>query len=238
MKRALVIIPAYNEEKNIAEVINKTKKVLKNSDILVIDDCSKDNTKKILEELEVEYISHPVNIGYGGAVQTGLKYALNKNYQLVILMDGDGQHEPNEIPKLLNKLEKEDLDLVIGSRFREKYKTTYPIPFFRKMGMIFFSKITTLLTKQKIHDTTSGFQVFNKKTASLLYEIYPSDFPDAEIIILLKLLSFKIGEVPVKMYHRQAGKSMITFLKSLYYPVRMIISIFTVLLKVIIIKFR
>lgn len=237
MKKTIVIIPAYNEEKNITRVLNKTKRILKNSDILVIDDCSEDNTKKILEQLKVDYVSHPVNIGYGGAVQTGLKYALNKDYQSVVLLDGDGQHEPNEVPKLIDKLVREDLDLVIGSRFTENYKTVYPIPFFRKIGMIFFSKIASLLTKQKIQDTTSGFQVFNKKTASFLHKIYPSDFPDAEIIILLKLLSFKIGETPVKMYHRQTGKSMITFFRSLYYPVRMIISIFTVLLKVIIIKF-
>ncbi len=236
MKETIIIVPAYNEEKNIAGVIEQTRKTIKNADILVVDDCSKDKTKTILKELKVDFISNPVNIGYGGAIQTGLLYAIEKDYKTIVLLDGDGQHDPTEIPTLIEKLKNEKLDLVIGSRFKERYKSIYSINFFRKLGMILFSKITSILTKQKIQDTTSGFQAFNKKVAKVLSEIYPSDFPDAEIIILLSKLSFKVSEIPVKMYQRKSGKSMITFFKSIYYPFRTIISIFTVLIKIIIIK--
>jgi len=236
-KDILIIIPAHNEEKNLPEVIKKIRNSIQEANILVIDDCSTDNTKNKLRDLNVNFIHLPVNLGYGGAVQTGLKYAVEKGYPLIVLLDGDGQHEPSEIPKLLRKLEENNLDLVIGSRFKDNYHPVYSIPFFRKLGMIFFSRITSLLIHQKMRDTTSGFQVFNNKVASILSEIYPSDFPDAQVIILLKKLSFKIGEVQVKMHQRQTGKSMITFFKSIYYPFRIFLSIFIILLRLFIMKF-
>lgn len=238
MKEILIIVPVYNEEQNLPEVLHKIIKHVPQADILVVDDGSTDRTKEKLEQHKVPHLSHAVNLGYGAAVQSGLKYAVSKKYSFIALMDGDGQHDPSSLLLMVEKLKKENLDLVIGSRFITFWKTVYPVSLPRKLGMIFFSIIASLLTNIKIKDTTSGFQAFNLRTASFLEKIYPTDFPDAEIVILLNLLSFKTKEIPVKMVAREEGKSMITFLRSFYYPFRMFISILVVLLRVIILKHK
>lgn len=236
MSEILILVPVYNEEENISGVIKAIKQKLPHADILFIDDGSEDRTRTHLDQHKVPYLSHAVNLGYGAAVQTGLKYAVEKKYPLMALMDGDGQHNPEDLIPMIEKLKKDKLDLVIGSRFLTFWKTVYPISFPRKLGMIFFSTLASLLTGIKIKDTTSGFQVFNLKTASFLQKLYPTDFPDAEIVILLNLLYFKTQEIPVKMKIRKEGKSMITFIRSLSYPFRMLISILVVLIRVLILR--
>ncbi|HZX11581.1 MAG TPA: glycosyltransferase family 2 protein [Acidobacteriota bacterium] len=236
MKEILIVVPVYNEEKNILKVIDKIITNVPQADILVVDDGSTDRTKEILDYHKVSYLSHAANLGYGSAVQTGLKYAVSNKYPIISLMDGDGQHDPKELFLMIKKLKEENLDLVIGSRFITFWKTVYPVSLPRKLGMIFFSLIASLLTKIRIKDTTSGFQVFNLRTAGFLQKIYPTDFPDAEILILLNLLYFKTKEIPVKMNARKKGKSMITFFRSLYYPFRMFVSILVVLIRVLILK--
>ncbi|MCK4496339.1 MAG: glycosyltransferase family 2 protein [Candidatus Aminicenantes bacterium] len=236
MKDTLIIIPVFNEEKNISEVIKNIYQSVPDSNILVVDDGSTDGTPEVLNHNNIPCISHATNFGYGAAVQTGLKYAVKKKYKIVALMDGDGQHDPKELPRMIKTLKEENLDMVIGSRFIKSWKTIYSISLPRKIGMMLFSNIAFLLTKVKIKDTTSGFQVFNAKTASFLEKIYPSDHPDAEIVILLNLLSFKTKEIPVKMYPRMQGKSMITLFRTLYYPFRMFVSIIVILLKVFLLK--
>lgn len=222
--KTLIIIPCYNEEKNIESVIRDLKDYKeknKNVEILFVDDCSKDKTVDILKQEDMNFISLPVNLGYNYAVQTGIKYGLKNDYENFILMDGDGQHLVSEIDKLFNEY-KNGSDIVIGSRFENKFKSTYKIPIMRKFGMIFFSLITSLLIRKKVKDTSSGFQLFNKKVADYLVKIYETKYPDAEVIILLNLLKFKYKEVPVIMKERIEGQSMIS---SLNYPIRSIIGI-------------
>ncbi len=221
MSKTLVIIPALNEEKNIAMVIEKIKKGLPRTDILVIDDGSTDQTAKIAEAQQVKVISHPFNMGYGVGLQTGYKYALEQNYDFIVQLDGDGQHEPASASLLLEAVQKAHCDVALGSRFLQKdhpYKTQTV----RYLGMLLFGKIVSLITKQKITDPTSGFQAFNHKVVKFFTaDVYPADFPDADVLLMLYFAGFKIKEVPVKMYPRSTGKSMHQGLKPVYYIFKM-----------------
>jgi len=224
----LVIVPCYNEEQNLRKVISELRdvqKIMNNLALFFINDSSLDNTEGILREEGMDYINHPVNLGYNYAIQTGLKYGLKYRFKYFILMDGDGQHPPSEIEKLLNNYE-DEVDLLIGSRFKDGFMSTYEIPIIRKLGMMFFSFFTSFLIGSKIKDTTSGFQMFNEKVARAMYYIYEAKFPDAEAIFLLNLLKFKIKEVPVEMRKRSGGKSMISSFALLYYPVRVLFGLF------------
>lgn len=235
-KDVLIIIPACNEEGNLPGVIQRIEKFIPMADLLVVDDGSRDGTRFVLKKFGVPHLTHGTNLGYGAAVQSGLKYAVAAGHSVVVLMDGDGQHDPKEIPGMIDILEKENLDLVIGSRFHGRWRTAYPIGVPRKLGMILFSSIASLLTKTHIKDTTSGFQVMNARTAKFLEKIYPTENPDAEIVILLRLMDFKIKEMSVSMFPRTQGKSMITRIRTFTYPFRMLIAILVVLLRVIISK--
>jgi len=226
VSKRLIIIPCYNEEKNLQKLIKEIKG-LKNFEIVFINDNSTDNTEKILKENNLNYINHPINLGYNFAVQTGLKYGLKKGAETFILMDGDGQHLPSEIDKLLEKYKK-GFDVIIGSRFLKGFKATYKIPLSRKLGMAFFSLFTTLITGNKVKDTSSGFQLFNRKVASFLVNLYETKYPDAEVIILLNLAKFKVKEIPVKMLERTEGNSMIS---GVQYPIRVIIGSFIGIIK-------
>ena len=226
--KILVIIPCYNEEQNLKRVISEIRDVAKKINNLVfffINDSSIDDTEGILREEGMNYISHPVNLGYNYAIQTGLKYGLKSGFKYFILMDGDGQHPPSEIERLLSSYEGE-VDLLIGSRFKDGFMSTYNIPLIRKMGIMFFSFFTSFLIGSKIKDTTSGFQMFNDNVARALYYIYEAKYPDAEAIFLLNLLKFKVKEVPVEMRKRLSGKSMISSFYSFYYPIRVLFGLF------------
>jgi glycosyltransferase involved in cell wall biosynthesis len=215
MDKTLLIIPCYNEGKTIKRVIKGLQKLNFTFDILVIDDNSSDNTVEEIKNVGVNYLSLPINLGYNYDVQTGLKYGIKNGYETFILMDGDGQHLSEEVPIIIKEFK--DSDIVIGSRFSKKYSSSYKIPFSRKMGMIFFSIITFIITGKKIKDTSSGFQIFNKKVAKALIYIYETKYPDAEVLVLLHLLGFKIKEIQVKMEERKEGSSMIS---GIYYPIR------------------
>lgn len=231
MAKVLVIIPAYNEEKNLGQVIKKIKKTQLAVDILVIDDGSTDQTTQEAEKQKAKVISHPFNMGYGAALQTGYKYALEQNYDFVVQLDGDGQHEPASIPPLLEAVQKAHWDVALGSRFLQKdhpYKTQT----IRYLGMLLFGKIVSLITKQKITDPTSGFQAFNHKVVKFYTaDAYPADFPDADVLLMLYFAGFKIKEIPVTMYPRATGKSMHQGLKPIYYIFKMFLSIFLTLLR-------
>jgi len=229
MNKTLIIIPAYNEEDSIAKVIKEVQVAATLHDVVVIDDGSQDSTGKITQFMGVNTISHPINLGAGAAIQTGLIYACQNNYDIAVVVDGDGQHDPKEIPKLVDTLKERNLDVVIGSRFggRAEYRT----PLARRLGMHIFSLITLLLSKAKINDITSGFRAFNKKAIKYLINEFPLDFPDAELIILLVFSGFKIKEIPVNIRPRLNGTSMYSALRSFYYPLKVAISIFAVLLR-------
>lgn len=226
--KILIIIPAYNEETNITEVIEETKTNIPQADIIVINDASQDSTSLVAKQKGIEVISHVCNLGIGGAVQTGFKYACQKGYDIAIQVDSDGQHNPQEIPRLLKPILNQEADVVIGSRYIKNmgFKTSLA----RRLGMFFFGVLTSVIVKKRITDTTSGFRAVNREAMKFLAKEYPVDFPDSETIIILHHAAFRIKEIPVKIRERFSGKSSINLLKSFYYPFKVMISIIAVLL--------
>ena len=215
--RTLVIIPAYNEEGAILDTIRNLKKNNEEVDYIIIDDCSKDNTLKICKENNLNVIHLPVNLGIGGAVQTGYKYAYENNYDIAIQMDADGQHDAKYISALIQKVE-EGYDLVIGSRFIEKQG--FQSTFVRRMGINLYSFIIKLFTKKVIKDTTSGYRAVNSKIIKMFARSYPVDYPEPETNAYIAKNNFKIVEVPMEMKTRYTGSSSITPIKSIYYAAK------------------
>ena len=204
--KVLIIIPAYNESENIDKVLKEIKKDIKNADILVINDYSKDNTCEIVENNNVKCISNIFNMGYAMSIQTGIKYANYNNYDYVIQMDGDGQHLVSEAKKLYLHSKKSKCDITIGSRYLDK---TFYYPFFRKLGTKIFSLIIRIFCRRKITDPLSGFQCLNIRAIKKYSEhgAYP-EYPDASLIIEMLKQGYTIEEVKVKMRLRENGKSM------------------------------
>lgn len=227
----IVIVPSYGEEKNITHVIRGLKNHAPDADILIIDDGSKDKTREIADRYGIATIRHPFNMGYGVTIQTGYKYAVRNDYDILIQFDGDGQHDPRFIRPMIKLLEESDSDVVIGSRFLKGGR--YDAPFFRKLGIKVFSKIASLITGQKFTDSTSGLQALNKKAFTFYSEMdnFPYDFPDADTIITLYYAGFKITEIPVQMHDRMEGQSMTAGLRSFIYVTQMLISIFITLIR-------
>ncbi|WP_018758691.1 glycosyltransferase family 2 protein [Paenibacillus terrigena] len=225
-KKILLIIPAYNEAKNITSLIKSINKVSIEScclDIVVINDCSLDNTGEVCSELNVSTINLPCNLGIGGAVQTGYKYAKEYGYDIAIQVDGDGQHDPTYLEVLIKPILNNEADLVIGSRYIEKLG--FQSSRIRRVGINYFSKLLKVLTKQMITDPTSGFRACNKQIIELFTKRYPVDYPEPESIMYLKRNEYRIKEVPVHMKERKDGKSSITMLKSVYYMFKVSLAI-------------
>lgn len=220
--KVLVIIPAYNEEKSIGNVISKIKN-LDGIDVVVVDDGSKDETLKVSLEKGARVIELPFNLGIGGAMQTGYLFAKNNNYDIAIQVDADGQHDPTYIEKLIEPIKNGKADMVVGSRYVEK--TAYKSSLSRRSGMIYFSFLVTMLTGQKIKDTTSGFRAVNKKIIEYFAQSYPTDYPEVDVLVRLNRKKFKICEVAVEMKDRQGGTSSITPLKSVYYMIKVSIAV-------------
>lgn len=230
-KKVIFIIPAYNEELNIARVINEIKNEFKSSKILVINDCSKDKTKDIVKKEGITCITQTFNMGYAMAIQTGIKYAKDHDYQYVIQFDADGQHIASEAKKLLEKIEETKCDIVIGSRFLEK--GSYNQTFFRKLGTNIFSFLIKVFCKKKITDPTSGFQCLGRKAIERFssFGMYP-EFPDANLIIELLYNGFIIEEIPVKMRLREFGESMHGgILKPIKYMISILYTICIIILR-------
>lgn len=220
--KTLVIIPAYNEEECIKQTIQKLKESAPEVDYVIINDCSKDSTLNICKENHFNVISLPVNLGIGGAVQTGYCYAKEYGYDIAIQMDADGQHDPTYLPKLIQAIEK-GADLVIGSRFIEK--EGFQSTLLRRMGINFYSKIIKWLTGIKITDTTSGFRAVNRKVIELFADSYPVDYPEPETNAILAKKKYTICEVPVQMAARNGGVSSITPSNSIYYAIKVGIAV-------------
>lgn len=227
--KVLVIIPCLNEEKNIGRIVKQLKKILLRTEILVVDDGSTDQTAFLAQKAGAAVISHPYNLGYGAALQTGYQYALENHHDYVAQMDGDGQHYPEFLPKLLKSVAKGDCDLALGSRFLGKYQ--YQMQFLRRLGIVIFSKIIQVLTWQTITDPTSGFQAMNRKVVKFYAsDIYPSDFPDADVLLMAFKRGFKIKEIPVRMHPSDQSK-LHSGLKPLYYAFKMFLSIFMTIIR-------
>lgn len=234
--KVLFVIPAYNEEENIKKVLNEIKKDVKFADIVVINDCSRDNTKKIVEDCGVRCVDGIFNMKYAWAVQTGLKYAYQNDYDYVIQFDADGQHIAKEAIKLLEEMEKGNVDIVIGSRYL--IDLGYPCPLFRRIGTKIFEILVKLFCKERIADPLSGFQCLNKRVIEKYSKMgeYP-EFPDANLIIEMLMQGYKIKEVPVKMRLREVGESMHGgFVKPIKYMINIFYSIFFILIRRIFVK--
>lgn len=224
--KVLIIIPAYNEEENIINTVNSIKNIkIKDIelDYIVINDGSTDNTRKVLIDNKVNFIDLVFNLGIGGAVQTGYKYAFYNNYDIAIQYDGDGQHNPNYFKDLIDKI-KDDNDLVIGSRFildDDSFKSTR----MRRFGINFLSKLIKLCTGKEIKDPTSGFRACNKDIIRFFANNYPTDYPEPDTTVMVLKRGYKVVEIPVEMTERKKGKSSITPLKSIYYMIKVSASI-------------
>jgi len=230
LEKKLVIIPAYNEEANIGRVIDELRSTKLDIDIVVIDDGSTDNTVEIIHSRGVKVIRLPFNQGYGAALQTGYLYAMKKCYNIVVQMDADGQHDPHYIKNLIAAIEKGEADLILGSRYLQPEKGNSSLS--RRIGSKVFGWITSLLIGQKITDPTSGFQAFNNQVVTFFSEAaFPSDYPDADIIILLHQAGFRIKEIPVRMYSSTNKISMHRGHLIIYYFIKMFLSILVTMLR-------
>jgi len=226
MKKILIIVPAYNEEDNIRGVINKLHHENEDWDILVINDASTDNTGAIaMESGYAEVISLPFNLGIGGCVQTGFRYARKNGYDFALQFDGDGQHSAEEIHKLLAIVKNDEADVAIGSRFSRKHNG-YKSSSFRRIGIRIFEWFSYLLIRQHITDHTSGFRAYNRKAIHFLADHYPSDYPEPEVVILLGKNGFKIKETFTQMHERKGGISSIPLSKGPYYMIKVLLAMF------------
>ncbi|MNO34348.1 Undecaprenyl-phosphate mannosyltransferase [compost metagenome] len=221
LPRVLVIIPAYNEEKSITAVIHDIHRHVPSADVVVINDGSQDHTEERAIHAGARVVTLPYNVGIGGGMQTGYIYASRMGYDIAIQMDADGQHPAEELPKLITKAS--NCDLVIGSRYLET--TSFRSSIMRRIGMVFFSGLVSLVTGQRFTDTTSGFRAAGRKVIELYADYYPIDYPEVESIVYLKRKGCQIAEVSTEMRSRQAGKSSITPLKSVYYMIKVTLAV-------------
>ena len=221
-EKILVIIPAYNEEGSIGKVIDEVSHQLPQADILVVNDGSTDETGSIARGKGVLILEHPYNMGIGATMQTGFLYALQNGYNFAVQVDGDGQHDPEYLSELMIPLLKGEVDLVIGSRYlgEKGHKSSTP----RRIGTRLLSILNSILTGSRITDPTSGFRAFNEKVIDFFSKEYPSDYPEAESLILLHKKGYTLKEIPVPMRKRQGGTSSINFLSSIYYMVKVTLS--------------
>jgi hypothetical protein len=226
----LLIIPAHNEEENLPELLQEVRE--EGYAAVVVNDASTDRTAEVAAAAGFPVLSLPVNLGIGGAVQTGFLYAVRKGYDIVVQVDGDGQHDPKWIPKILAPLLKQEADCVIGSRYRlEAPDTEYRTPWARRMGMYFSTGMLLLATGLRVDDTTSGFRALNRAAFSFFANEYPVDHPEAESLLLLHNKGFRIQEVPVEMRCREKGQSLFSTAKAAFYPMRVVIGFLGLLFK-------
>lgn len=224
--RICIIVPAFNEEANIEGVIRSLHECNRGWHIVVINDASTDNTRAVASATGLaEVLTLPCNLGIGGGVQTGFKYAVRNGFDIAVQFDGDGQHLATELDKIISPVISEECDIAIGSRFIVRDKTNYQSTAARRVGIRFFQWLNSLIIGQTITDNTSGFRAYNLEALRVLENDYPEDYPEPEAIILLGKRGFRIKEVPVYMQERVGGASSITSLKSVYYMIKVTLSI-------------
>lgn len=222
--KVLLIIPAYNEEENIVQVIKTIQEKCPDVDYLVVNDCSTDNTLKQLESVKANYVNGPVNLGIGGAVQTGYRYAFENNYDVAIQVDGDGQHDVSYVSSMVQKIADGEADIVIGSRFvdKEGFQSTAT----RRTGIMILSFFIWICTGKRVKDVTSGFRAVNSKFIKIFANDYPEDYPEPEAIVMGVIHGGKVIEYPVIMKERLGGTSSINLRKSVYYMIKVSLAIF------------
>lgn len=213
--KCLIIIPAYNEAENIEKVVDNLISNFPQFDYVIINDGSNDNTKEICREKQYHVLNLPINMGIGGAVQTGYRYARDNEYEAAVQIDGDGQHDVAYLEGMLEVLEKGQADAVIGSRFVDK--EGFQSSRLRRVGIRFLSNLGKLLTGVRVKDITSGYRVVNRRFIEIFAEDYPADYPEPEALVIVAVHGGKIVEYPVIMRERENGESSITLKKSIYY---------------------
>jgi hypothetical protein len=228
--KILIIVPAYNEEESLPEVMRDLAAHAPASDVLVVNDGSRDRTALIARNLGVKVLDLPFNLGIGGAVQAGYLYARQHGYDVAVQFDGDGQHLATEVHKILGPLATGSADLVIGSRFLAP-GGGYTAPFFRKIGISIFSFVISKILGMTVTDSTSGFRAANSRVIEFFSRTYPDDYPEVESLVLLHKMKLRMQEVPVAMRGRTGGRSSITPTRSIYYMTKVLMAIFIDLLK-------
>ncbi len=227
----LAVVPAYNERESVAGVVAALQDRAPFFDVIVIDDGSTDDTWAAARAAGAEVVRLPFNLGIGGAVQTGFKYALEQGYDYMAQVDGDGQHEPAELITLLDRITADPgLDMVCGSRFISR-ESEYLAPISRRTGIHVFSFLLSKIVGQPITDPTSGFRLYNRRAIRLFAADYPHDYPEVEAVLMLHASQLHMTEVPVKMHQRGAGQSSITKSRSLYYMIKVSLALAVGLLR-------
>jgi glycosyltransferase involved in cell wall biosynthesis len=227
--KILIIVPAYNEEASLPGVIGDLREHMPSADVLVVNDGSHDATVLVARKLGVMVLDLPFNLGIGGAVQAGYLYAERNGYDIAVQFDGDGQHMASEIKKLLEPLEANRADIVVGSRFMTI--GGYKAPVFRKMGIGIFSFVLSRILGTDVTDSTSGFRAVNRRAIEFFGHTYPDDYPEVESLVLLHKINLRVAEVAVTMRERTGGRSSITPIRSVYYMTKVLMAIFIDLMK-------
>lgn len=229
--RGVVIMPAFNEERTIGPVLEGVRAACPTFDIVVIDDGSRDGTAEIVRSHGGIVLRHPFNMGYGAALQTAYKYAASKGYPVLVQLDADGQHDPSFVPILARRVLEGHTDAVVGSRFL--IGKGYIPPFARRVGMVLFGYIASVVTRRRVTDPTSGYQAMSRRVFEFLQsDLFPADYPDADVLILLYRAGFRVEEQPVAMRLSPTGKSMHSgILRPMFYVFKMLLSILVTLLR-------
>jgi glycosyltransferase involved in cell wall biosynthesis len=222
--KLVAIVPAWNEFGAIGGVVDEIRTFDARIDVVVVDDASSDDTASVARAHGATVLALPFNVGIGGAVQTGFRYARDEGYEVAVRLDGDGQHDASELGKLLGPIRAGDADFVVGSRFVDPGGTYRP-PFARRVGIGVFARLVSLLAGQHVTDTTSGFAALNRAGIELFAVEYPHDYPEVEATLVALRSGLRLRQVQVDMRERQAGTSSITFVRSLYYIVKVMLAL-------------
>jgi glycosyltransferase involved in cell wall biosynthesis len=224
--KRLAVVPAYNESATVASVVRAIKARAPGVDVLVIDDGSTDDTRGRAEAAGARVLRHPFNLGIGGAVQSGFAYALDNEYDFMVQVDGDGQHDPGEIARLEAAMRNDpSVDMVCGSRFMTGERA-YPAPISRRTGIHLFAFLLSRFIRERVSDPTSGFRLYNRRAIDLFARDYPHDYPEVEAVLMLHHHRLRMTEVPVRMYSRGGGVSSIGAGKSAYYMIKVLLALF------------
>lgn len=218
MAKCLIIIPAYNEAENIEKVVNNLITNYPQYDYVIVNDGSRDSTERICLQNHYEVLNLPINLGIGGAVQTGYCYARDNDYDMAVQIDGDGQHDVAFLEGMMKLIEDGRADVVIGSRFVEK--EGFQSSKLRRTGISFLSGLARILTGVKVKDITSGYRLVNRRFIQIFAQDYPSDYPEPEAVVIAAVHGGRIAEYPVVMRERENGESSITFKRSVYYMIK------------------